>query len=322
MLNMFLSANDTPPVDLPSFNFDFRITPEKITNFFQVAVDIAIGMLIAFIIIWLYRFVWKRWWKHKPATIAQRFIYNIILIVIYIVTILNAVLKIPNAEKYISPIIQSSGFLALGLGLAAQESLGNIINGMMLSVAKPFNVGDRVHLVNSNITGYVEDITLRHTILRTFVNSRIIIPNTSINKELIENSNFQQGRASSFIDVTITYDSDMDAAIDIMGDIIGNHDAYLDVRSDEEKLTQPKVKVFVRDLGINGVGLRASMWTHSTDNNFEASSDVRAEIKRRFDSAGVLISQIPARPENSLAGKPIEVSSALDYLENPQTRND
>lgn len=284
---------------------EFADSVRSFSDLLDIIIEVAIMAAISFVIIQLYRYIWKKWWKRHPPQLQQRFVYNVILIMLYVTCGIIVVTRIPGSDKIVSSLITSSGFLALGVGLAAQEALGNIINGMMISVSKPFNVGDRIHLVNGKITGYVEDITLRHTVIRTFVNSRIIVPNSTVNKDMIENSNYQQGRASSFIDVTITFDSDVDKAKKIMADIIGSHPDYLDTREGTDEFTQPKVKIFIRELGLYGVELRGSMWTKSTDDNFEASSDVRYEIQKQFKKAGILLAQTPARPaEYARAGVP------------------
>jgi len=234
----------------------------------------------------------KKAWHRAPSSsqlLYRRFIYNILLAVIYLAGGLTAISQIPHMSQVTQTILAGSGIFALAISLSAQESLNNIISGFFITLFKPFEVGNRVVLVNQNITGLVEDITLRHTVIKTFVNTRVIIPNSTMNKEIIENSNLFDNKASAFVDVCISYDSNIDQAIAIMGKIIGNHPRYLDLRSAEDKKTQPKVKVFVRELGTRGVLLRANMWTKTVDENFEACSDVRLAIKKAFDTAGIVI---------------------------------
>lgn len=234
----------------------------------------------------------RKLWKRNAANeqfLFRKFIFNMVQAFIYLVGALFAIGQIPQLSKVVQTILAGSGILALALSLSAQESLDNIISGLFITLFKPFEVGNRVTLVSSKITGIIEDITLRHTIIRTFTNTRIIIPNSTMNKEIIENSNLFDARASSFVDVTIAYESDADKAIEIMADIIGNHPYYWDARTEEEKLTVPKVKVFVRELAENGIALRANMWTRTVNENFEACSDVRLQIKKAFDAFNIEI---------------------------------
>jgi small-conductance mechanosensitive channel len=171
--------------------------------------------------------------------------------------------------------------------------LGNFISGLVISASRPFEVGDRIHLFGGNITGYIEDITIRHTVVRTFMNSRIIVPNSVINKEMIENSNFLEEKAAGFLDAVITYGSDMDEAIRIMTEVIASHPDYIDPRSAEAaaKSSDPSVKVYVRALSLYGVELRASVWTGHIDTNFSTCSDLRISLKKAFDQAGIRFSE-------------------------------
>jgi len=213
-------------------------------------------------------------------------IRKLVLAMIFIVGSVFALEQIPDFDNVFATILTGSGIAALGISLAAQQSLSNIISGVAISASKPFEVGDRIRLVNGNITGNVEDITLRHTVVRTFMNSRIIIPNSAINSDMIENSNIVEERASNFVDVTITYDSDMEKAMEIMAEVVGSHPNYVDTRGPED-MAAPLVPVFVRGLSIYGPELRAFVWTSSISNNFVTCSEVRHKLKIALDSAGI-----------------------------------
>jgi len=215
-------------------------------------------------------------------------IRKLILVMIYIVGMVFALEQIPDFDNVFATILTGSGIAALGISLAAQQSLSNIISGVAISASKPFEVGDRIRLINGNITGNVEDITLRHTVVRTFMNSRIIIPNSAINSDMIENSNIVEERASNFVDVTITYDSDMEKAMEIMAEVVGSHPNFVDTRTPEDIETgAPRVPVFVRGLSIYGAELRAFVWTASIANNFVTCSEVRHNLKLALESAGI-----------------------------------
>ncbi len=234
----------------------------------------------------------KRMWRRNPKNtqvLFRKFIFNIVQALIYLVGVLFVIGQIPELSQVVQTILAGSGIFALGLSLSAQESLNNIISGLFITIFKPFEVGDRVTLVSSKLTGTIEDITLRHTIIKTFTNTRYVIPNAKINNEIIENSNIVDARASSFLDVSITCESDVDLAMKIMADVMGSHPSYLDIRTEEEMETMPKVKVYVREFGRDGIALRANMWTRTVNENFEACSDVRLQLRKAFQEAGIEI---------------------------------
>ena len=249
-----------------------------------------IKLLFTFIATKIFNFFWRK--TFKKDTIHLKFIKNIFGAIIWIAGVAYALSSFSQFEDFAVALFAGSGIVALTIGLAAQESLGNALNGLFISIFKPFEVGDRVHLVNANITGFIEDISIRHTVIRTFMNSRVIIPNSIINKELIENSNFNNPRASAFIDVIVTYDSDMPLAREILALVVGDHEEYVDTRTPEQFVSTPKVPVFVRSLGLYGAELRASMWTETIANNFSACSDVRKTLIEEFGKAGIKISTV------------------------------
>jgi len=252
-----------------------------------VAIRVVVTFLITIIATKTFRAVWRR---YGANTIHRKFSGNILSAIITVVGTIIALNWIPAFSTIVTALIAGSGILALTIGLAAQESLGNAFNGLFLSVSRPFEVGDRVHLIKADITGFIEDISIRHTIMRTLTGSRIIVPNSIMNKELIENANICNPQSSNFIDIIVTYDSDIDTARQIMARVIGSYPGFIDTRPEEIKDTTPLVPVFVRHLGLYGVELRASMWTATITTNFAACSDARSVILKEFEAAGIRIS--------------------------------
>lgn len=241
---------------------------------------------------WVLTRIIKLVFKHinKNNAIHLKFTKSILNGIVIVYTLYQAGIKIPSLQGFITTVLASTSLLVVVAGFAAQEALSNVINGLFISVFKPFEIGDRIHIVSNNIAGYIEDISLRHTIIRTFTNSRIIVPNSVMNKEMIENSHFKDSRASMWIDISIGYNSNIKKAKKIMASIIGNHPLYLDIRTPEEVAdNKEKVAVLVRELGASGIVLRATVWTANIDDSFRACSDIREELKEAFTSNGIEI---------------------------------
>ena len=255
-------------------------------SFVWVTIRVVATLLATVLATKLFRMTWRRFGRD---TIHQKFIKNVFSIIIWMIGIFLALSRLPHFSDTATALLAGSGLVVLTIGLAAQESLGNAFSGLFISMFKPFEVGDRVHLTNADITGFIEDITVRHTVIRTFMNSRIIVPNSVMNRELIENANFCNPRASNFIDVIITYDSDVNTACEIISRVIKEHPDFVDNRTPMQQKEPLVVPVFVRALGLYGVELRASMWTATIANNFAACSDVRKRILFEFKDAGVRI---------------------------------
>lgn len=258
-------------------------------DWIYIVIKVAVVFIVTLIIAKLNNHWYKKKSKNSKPLLFEKFVHNIVTAVIYIVGFAIMLSTIPQLSTLSSTILAGSGILALAISLSAQESLNNIISGLFITLFKPFEVGDRVTLVNEGITGNIEDITLRHTIIRTFTNTRIVIPNSVINKDVIENSDIINKTASSFMDVDVAYDSDIEKAMKIMSEVISSHPAYVDTRTDEQKKTDPIVRVFVREFKSSGISLRANVWTKTVNENFLACSDIRFKLLRRFREEGIEI---------------------------------
>lgn len=228
------------------------------------------------------------------------FLNNILQVIIYVAGVISAVSRIPQLSRVTTTLLAGSGIIALAISLSAQESLSNIVSGLFISLYRPFNVGDRVKLVNANVVGYVESITLRHTIIKTMTNTRITVPNSVMNKEIVENSNMVEEIASYYVDVSVSYESDVDRARQIVAEIVGNHPLYVDVRKKKEG---EKVPVLMRAFEASGVALRARVWTKTVDDNFRACSDIRIEILKRFREEGIEIPYTKIKLVNDAQGE-------------------
>ena len=252
-------------------------------NELSTAVTVCLIIIATLVIGLLHRFLYK---LVSPKHLFWLFLNSIIQGIIYVVGFMLAISTIPQLSRLSTTLLAGSGIVALAVSLSAQESLGNIVSGLFISLFHPFNVGDRIRLISTDVVGYVESITLRHTIIKTLTNNRITVPNSIMNKEIIENSHMVETIASYYVDVSISYESDVDLARDIMADIIGSHPLYVDVRKD---MSEEKVPVLVRAFESSGIALRARVWTKTVDESFSACSDIRIEILKRFKEEGIEI---------------------------------
>lgn len=128
---------------------------------------------------------------------------------------------------------------------------------------------------------------MRHTVIRTYHNSRMIIPNSVINKAIIENSNYNNDYIGNYMEIAVSYESDLELAMEVMRDTIASHPLVTDIRADQTEGS--KVNVAVKELGDDGIILKATVWTNSLDDNFAACSDIRRLIKKNFDANGISI---------------------------------
>ena len=216
-----------------------------------------------------------------------QFVNFLVKLVIYILGAALAIIAIPALQVYAKSLLASAGVLTVSLGFASQEAISNITSGLLIIFYKPFRIGDLIKLPG-NMEGRVEDITLRHTVIRNFRNQRIVIPNSVINKEKLINYSLKDPKICQFINIGISYDSDIDKAKAIMVEECEKHPNILDNRSEIEKANEmPMVKVSVISLDDNAVMLRAWAWAYQFDAAFKMKCDLLESIKKRFDKEGI-----------------------------------
>lgn len=218
------------------------------------------------------------------------FIYKVVKVIVYTLAIFLSLLEFKPFNNFSKTMLGASTIIATITGFAAQESLSNLVSGFFLALYQPFVVGDLITIRNENITGTVLEIGLRHTTINTFENTRIIIPNSIMNKAIIENKEAEEINYNNFLYLTISYDSDIDLAKKIIADNCQKHPLVLDCRTAEEKAqNEPVVKIFVTNFLDSAVELRATVITSSVANGFKTLSDLRQSIKKDFDAQGITI---------------------------------
>lgn len=225
--------------------------------------------------------------KTDPTNFS--FLKNSVGFLIYSAAIIFIFYKIPYLKALGTALFAGAGILAVVVGFASQKAFSNIITGIFILIFKPFKIGDVIALTNGH-KGMIEEITLRHTIIRDYENRRIIIPNSIISEETLVNSSIKDETIRKHIMFSISYDSDIDKAMAIIADEAQHHPLFLDVRSDEEKMAGlGPVIVRVVELGDFSVDLKAYVWTTGNDNAFVLHCDLLKSVKQRFDREGIEI---------------------------------
>ncbi len=226
--------------------------------------------------------------KNKIDPTMSKFLTRLVSTSMYLFVIFIIVSQIKPLNQFAVSLLAGSGVAVLVIGFAAQEAFSNLIAGVFLSLFRPFSVDNLISIPSINVTGRVEDITLRHTVIRTFENNRIIVPNNVINSSVIENRDIIDNKICNFFLVGISYDSDIDLARSIMIDEAMKHPNLIDTRSEQDKEDHvPLVNVVVANLNTSSVDMRMALWAEDAPKSFKLMADLRESIKKRFDQHGI-----------------------------------
>ena len=173
-------------------------------------------------------------------------------------------------------IVALLGAAGLAVGLALQGTLSNLAAGVMLMLFRPYKVGDFVDVAGK--FGNVQEISLFTTVLQTFDNQHIIIPNSQIWGEQIINHSHHPVRG---VDMTfgISYDSDIDTARKAIEDVFATHPHIL---------ADPAPFIEVSTLNDSSVDFITRPFCEGA-HYFDVLYSVPEQIKKALDKAGVEI---------------------------------
>src|SRR5690554_3531995 len=161
-------------------------------------------------------------------------------------------------------------------GLALQGSLGNFAGGVLILIFKPFKVGDAIEA--QGFLGSVREISILYTIIDTFDNRRVVIPNGQLSNASLTNMSVYETRRCDMT-FRIGYSEDIDKAKAICKRLI---------EEDERALENPAPLVVVGGLGESSVDLTVRAWTKSGD-LWPFYWDMQEKVKKAFDAEGISI---------------------------------
>ncbi|MBR1901343.1 MAG: mechanosensitive ion channel [Lachnospiraceae bacterium] len=184
-------------------------------------------------------------------------------------------------------ILMSSSLVVVVLGFVFQEGLSNIVHGFILSVSKPFQIGDRVMVTidGTTLTGYIRTMGLRSTTIQNVENNAmVIVPNARMDLAVIQNNYMDQDESSTgFLDLSVTYESDLEEALDLVRRCICDNP---EVKKECERTSNDDPPmVLVRSFGDSGINLRGIVKTHTVEENFAACSQIRRAVKYSVDQS-------------------------------------
>jgi small conductance mechanosensitive channel len=175
------------------------------------------------------------WWlQRRPlapeAATRYRVFRRIVTVVILVIGLFSALLAIPEVRAVAGGLLASSALLGIVLGFAAQRTLGNFVAGILIALAQPVRIGDRVEYDGSQ--GVVEEIGLTYTFIRAGDRRRIVVPNEKLASDTIVNASIRSRETFAEVSVPVPLSADLDAALDALReDVAEERDASVHVAS-------------------------------------------------------------------------------------------
>lgn len=218
--------------------------------------------------------------------IEQAIIWLLAICAVYV-----ALSAFPVLKSAVTSVIAGSGAVALIISIASQDAISNFVSGIIIVFSKPFKVGDKIEYLNAGdrVVGIVDEIKIRHTVIRTYENTHVIVPNSLINNTAIENYTFNgDENVCVHLTVDVTYESDINKAMFILGAVIAKNPNFVDRRTKEEKLAgiEP-VTVRIIDFAESGVRIKAWIWAENPSVAIDMKSEILLELKKRYEAGNI-----------------------------------
>ncbi len=203
----------------------------------------------------------------------NKFLCGLLNIIFKVMLLISVASMIGIATTSFIAVIGAAG---LAIGLALQGSLGNFAGGVLILIFKPFKVGDTIEA--QGFLGAVAEIQILYTVVNTFDNRRVVIPNGSLSNDTLVNVSIYDKRRC---DMTfgIHYDDNIDKALAILRRLFDE---------DERSLKDPEPRICVGGLGDNSVDLMFRAWV-ATDDLWPYYWDMHEKVKKAFDAEGITI---------------------------------
>jgi small conductance mechanosensitive channel len=261
------------------------VNPEHIANyaetFIQVLIDYSPKLISAFLILFvgiyairiINKLLRKIMVKRELDPTLTNFLSDILLWVLRVLLFVTFISKLGIETSSFVAIL---GAMGLAVGLSLQGSLSNFAGGMLIIVFKPFKVGDTIEA--QGVLGTVSEIQIFVTKLINGNNQTIFVPNGALSNGTIINYSLQGFRRAD-LTLSISYDTDIKKAKDLITEVLNNN---------PKVLKTPAAEVSVKLLTDSSIQLAVRPWANNADFGV-VSSDTLESCKLAFDAAGIVI---------------------------------
>ena len=193
------------------------------------------------------------------------------------VLVVGVLVAASQAGVAVGSMIASVGVAGLAIGLAAQDSLSNVVAGLTILWDRPFRVGDYVTIADEY--GRVTDVGLRTTTIETVRKVEAILPNSDvINSKIVNHTRTPDLRVD--LSIGIGYGEDVARARSVLVEALS---------ASEYTAEDPAPSVVLRELGDSAVVLAARVWLLDPSAERRASWDLLERAKVALDEAGIEI---------------------------------
>jgi len=217
--------------------------------------------------------------KHDHVDkMAFKFIAKLVRYCVYVFAFVSYAHFVPALSGLGTASLTSISVITVIVGLAAQNTLGNLVAGISLLLYRPFRLGDRLQVTAPTglETGIVESLTLGYTLLKTDDNRRVVVPNSLMASQTAINLTANDPRVICSVPVGFGSGLDIDKARGILLDLAGKHVKAKEVCG-----------CLLTQVTTSGVGLTLEVWCADAVTAITLRCDLLEQATKRFALEGI-----------------------------------
>lgn len=258
-------------------NIDYE---QLLSGWLQKLMNFGIKVVIALIVFYLGRLLASllvKWLDHilrkrhiDKAVITFVHSFASISLFIFLIVLTASILGVQSVS--FAALLASAG-VAIGMGLSGQ--LQNLAGGLIILLSKPFQVNDHI-ITAADFEGKVEAVGIFHTVIRTFENRMVYIPNGKLASNEVTNVSKETFLRNSWT-IGIEYNQDFEKVKEIIGRLIA---------SDERILEDPAPYVVLHELGDSSVKVLVRAYS-KPENYWDVNWDFNRRVYAEFNRLGI-----------------------------------
>jgi len=197
-----------------------------------------------------------------------------------LIVVLGVLLALSNLGLNVTALLAGAGVVGLGISLAAQNLIRDVLNGFFILLEDQYGVGDVITV--GQLSGGVERFNLRVTVLRDLEGRVHFIPNSTIQQVTVMSRDW----ARAVVDVSVAYETPVDKALEV---VQSEAEAFYHDLEWKDKFTdKPPEMLGIQQLADSGIVIRV-LFNAKPKEQWAIGREFRRRIKLRLDAEGIAI---------------------------------
>ena len=247
----------------------------------QIYYAIVVGLVV--IGLWKLVDVFTLWYQDKTKDQGERDGKEAALLLVeralrFLLVMVGLIVVLDHVGFNVSALLTAIGIGGLALSLAAQDTIANMISGVIILIDQPFRAGDRIEIQELNTWGDVVSIGLRSTRIRTLDNRLVIVPNSSISNNQVVNYTYPDPRYRIQTEIGVAYGTDLRQVRTVITQAL---------QGVEGVIPDMPVDILFLEFGDSAMVLRVRWWIESYIDARRSTDRVNETIYQALAQAGI-----------------------------------